>query len=151
MRKGNREKRERPSKDLSDVITALRPIGCFCRSGSAVILFSPYPSFLFSPVYSFPPLLSSLLTSSLSERESHVSSRFPFLVLSTPVVPIVHGGGRCFVCTLEFVYLTCSFHGLVVCFLSGACPWYGGFMWLMYLPICFRGQLFWSGYHTKCS
>ena len=26
-----------------------------------------------------------------------------------------------------------SFHGLVVCFWSGACPWNGGFTWLEYL------------------
>ena len=87
LRKGNRQKRGRPSKDLSDVITALRPIDCFCRSGSAVISSSPCSSFLFSPVHSFPPLHSSLLTSSLSERErERVMSLPAFLSLFCPLL-----------------------------------------------------------------
>ncbi len=110
--KRSREKRERPSKDLSEVCQcSFRPIDCFCRSGSAVISSSLSLSFLTDLVYSFPPLPSSMLTSSLSERESHVSSCFPFLALSTPVVSAAHEVG----CCLKFVYLFSSWTDKVFC------------------------------------
>ena len=87
--------RERPSKDLSEVRQcSIHPIGCFCRSGFAVISSLHLSLSLRSLVSSFPPLRSCLLTLSLYERESHVSSCFPFLALSTPVVLVGHGCGR---------------------------------------------------------